>query len=349
VARSVPDSIPVYTTCLYCARPLPGNDVIEHQPVGQRLAFDTASGRLWVICLPCSRWNLVPFDQRLEAIDDCERQYREARARYSTGNIGLARINERLELVRIGPALKPEFAAWRYGRILRRRRWQLTSDDSSSGSLAGTIHSILSRTVRVLTLPLWDSSVRVDMAFAENRTLRDPWTDRLVPVPVAAMAHATLVLQSDLEWALEIPYRTDLDGLLGADPLELLSIRDHPAGGIFRGGSLLPTLGRTSPVLERRRPSADVVNEAIRLLEVTGGEGSRLFSYVAGRPMRFNTARSFPLIDAYPEVRLAMEMAAHEDTERRALEGELKLLEREWREADRLAKITDDLALGEID
>lgn len=339
----------MYTTCLYCARPLPGNDVIEHQPVGQRLAFDIAAGRLWVICLLCSRWNLVPFDQRLEAIDDCERQYRVSLARYSTGNIALARVNERLELVRIGPALKPEFAAWRYGRILRRKRWHLRSDDSSSGGLAGIIHSFMARTVRVLTLPMWDPSVRVDMAFAEHRTLRDPWTDRLVPVPVAAMAHAKLVLQPDLEWSLEVPYRTDLDGLFGADPLELLSIRDHPAGGIFRGGDLLPTLGRTIPVLERRRPSAEDVNEAIRLLELTGGEGSRLFPYLTGRPMRFNTARTFPLIDAYPEVRLALEMAAHEDTERRALEGELKLLEREWREAERLARIADDLALGETD
>ncbi|MBK7595578.1 MAG: hypothetical protein IPJ11_10120 [Gemmatimonadetes bacterium] len=38
-------------------------------------------------------------------------------------------------------------------------------------------------------------------------------------------------------------------------------------------------------------------------------------------------------------------MASHEETERRALEGELKLLEHEWREAERLAAILDDLAL----
>ena len=35
----------------------------------------------------------------------------------------------------------------------------------------------------------------------------------------------------------------------------------------------------------------------------------------------------------------------NEDIERTWLEGELKLLEREWREAERLAKISDDLAL----
>jgi hypothetical protein len=45
-----------------------------------------------------------------------------------------------------------------------------------------------------------------------------------------------------------------------------------------------------------------------------------------------------PLVD-----RLALEMAAHEETERRALEGELAELEEAWREADEIAAIADAL------
>ena len=45
-----------------------------------------------------------------------------------------------------------------------------------------------------------------------------------------------------------------------------------------------------------------------------------------------------PLVD-----RLALEMAAHEETERRALEGELEELEAAWREADEIATIADAL------
>jgi hypothetical protein len=41
--------------------------------------------------------------------------------------------------------------------------------------------------------------------------------------------------------------------------------------------------------------------------------------------------------------RLALEMAAHEETERRALEGELAELEEAWREADEIAAIADAL------
>jgi hypothetical protein len=38
-------------------------------------------------------------------------------------------------------------------------------------------------------------------------------------------------------------------------------------------------------------------------------------------------------------------MALHEERERRALEGELKLLEVAWREAEEVAAISDDLLL----
>ena len=45
--------------------------------------------------------------------------------------------------------------------------------------------------------------------------------------------------------------------------------------------------------------------------------------------------------------RLAVEMALHEEQERRALEGELWLLERRWKEAEEIAAISDSLLLPE--
>ena len=345
--RWLPDRIWVYTTCLYCSSPLEANDVIEHQAVGRRLAFDAAQGRLWVICTLCARWNLVPFDQRLEAIDDCERHFRITRARFSTDHIGLARINDRLELVRIGPALRPEFAAWRYGRVLRRRRLSIGhSNEGGQGGFAGRLASMASSFARLITLPLWDSAVGPQQALASHRPIRDPWTERIIAVPVAAMVHAAMVVDRDLQWMLELPYRTDLDHLLGTDPLQLLSIRDSPTAGLFRGDAILPALGRTLPVFEQARPRIEQVNEAIRLLELTWGDPSRLLGYVAGKPIRFTTSRTFPLMEVAPEIRLALEMSAHEDTERRALHGELKLLEREWREAEQIAVHADALARG---
>lgn len=51
--------------------------------------------------------------------------------------------------------------------------------------------------------------------------------------------------------------------------------------------------------------------------------------------------------DMFKPTRLALEMALHEEQERRAMAGELWLLERAWREAEEIAAISDKLLLPE--
>src|SRR5215213_7685424 len=92
----------MYSTCLFCHGRLGANEVIERFPVGRRLAYDAAKGRLWVVCPECARWNLTPLEERWEAIEQCERLFRDTPLRASTGNIGMARLREGVELVRIG-------------------------------------------------------------------------------------------------------------------------------------------------------------------------------------------------------------------------------------------------------
>ena len=65
----------MYGTCLFCHARLGANQAIEKFPVGRRLAFDAARGRLWVVCAGCGRWNLSPWDERWEAIEQCERTF----------------------------------------------------------------------------------------------------------------------------------------------------------------------------------------------------------------------------------------------------------------------------------
>ncbi|MBL0892662.1 MAG: hypothetical protein IBJ19_18905, partial [Gemmatimonadaceae bacterium] len=112
----------MYSTCIHCAKPLGANESVEALPIGRRLAFDAAKGRLWVVCRACERWNLTPFDARWEAIEQAERLFRDTRVRVSTDNIGLARMRDGTDLVRIGAPQRPEFAAWRYGDQFGRRR-----------------------------------------------------------------------------------------------------------------------------------------------------------------------------------------------------------------------------------
>src|SRR5688572_16251896 len=112
----------MYSHCLFCHAPLGSNEVVEAFPVGRRLAFDPAKGRLWVVGGACERWNLTPLEERWEAIEQCERLFRDTRLRVSTDNVGMARLREGLALVRIGAPQRPEFAAWRYGDQFGRRR-----------------------------------------------------------------------------------------------------------------------------------------------------------------------------------------------------------------------------------
>ena len=60
----------MYAACLFCTRPLGANAVLDAFPVGRRLAFDAARGRLWVVCPHCHRWNLTPLEERWEAIEE---------------------------------------------------------------------------------------------------------------------------------------------------------------------------------------------------------------------------------------------------------------------------------------
>jgi hypothetical protein len=136
----------VYSTCLFCHDDLGRNDLVEELSVGRRIAYDIAKGRLWVVCTECGRWNLTPFEDRWEALESCERLFRATRLRVSTDNIGLAQPRWGFELVRIGAALLPEVAAWRYGSKLLSRATSLAGYAKNLGVNRKTV-------MRLRTLP----------------------------------------------------------------------------------------------------------------------------------------------------------------------------------------------------
>jgi len=111
----------VFTTCIFCHKSLGTNEVVDHFPVGRRLAFDSVKGRPWVVCSHCQRWSLTPLEERWEAVEECERLFSGRALRAQTEHIGLTKLPDGLDLIRIGAPLKPEFAAWRYGDVFRRR------------------------------------------------------------------------------------------------------------------------------------------------------------------------------------------------------------------------------------
>mgnify|MGYP001251449044 CR=1 FL=1 len=359
----------MYSACLFCSGQLGRNELIPTLPVGQRLAFDPARGRLWVICRWCDRWNLVPIEERWEAIEECERLFRATRLRFSTANIGLGYVRAGLALVRIGPALKPEIAAWRYGGYLN--QWLPAVQSSPVRQLVDQLARAADRGVAVAAGQFgvrrnYDLAMWVRLRARPDRVVASVTTDRARLIVRARHLEGCELVRPDpgQGWQLKLAHDRGVGYLVGDQ-------------GLAVAGRLLARLN------SGRVPDATVRYAVAKLDDAGNPEG--YFARVAAIAMRHSwgrlrdprltdtepqplateserlalhlTKRSFwgrggfgsepstplprlPLVD-----RLALEMAANEDTERRATEGELALLEQAWREAEEVAAISDHLLL----
>jgi hypothetical protein len=306
----------VFAHCIYCKADLGRNDAIEVFPVGRRLAFDGARGRLWVVCTRCTRWSLSPLEERWEAIEVCERRFRDARRRVSTENIGFARLPESLELVRIGAPQRPELAAWRYGDQLRRRR----------------------RRYRVEQVA---NIVTVSSGFIPASSLLDLYRNRLVVARIFDGAEPIVITRKQAR-AVRLRPAANEDGWVIAVPQHARIIE-------FAGPEAVRLAGLMLPHVNRQGANDELVEQAVREIERAGG-AEPFFRVAAGR---VDKHEAWALIGRYDhrlrkspaELRLALEMAAHEEAERHALEGELAMLEQEWRQAEEIAAIADDLLI----
>ncbi len=315
----------LYKTCIYCYTRLGTNAVLERFPVGRRLAFDSQRGRLWVICERCRRWNLSPLDERWEALEDCDRQFRDTRLRFSTDNIGLARLREGTELVRIGRPLRPEFAAWRYGRQFLRRRVRRLLKATVQG-----VGYTLTSLVGMLFFYLTDENSRIvaRVHAADGRRL-----------PIVRKDLKELEIEpaeSPEGWKLCVPYR----------PAERRPFLGRPRGTGERciveleGSAAVRATGQILPRINSFGGSKPEVEQAVGMIEQVG-DPARLF---AAAPRLAGQTR---LTRMAAKTRLALEMAAHEESERRAMQGELRALEAAWREAEEIAAIADRLLIPE--
>lgn len=318
----------MYSTCLYCSKSLGANEILETLPIGRRVAFDARQGRLWVVCRGCEKWNLVPFDTRLETIDACERLFSDTRVRFSTDNIGIARLKEGLELVRIGPAQRPEFAAWRYGDQFGRRRTRntvlvVTSAAAVGGVLVGQHYLLPIFGFGGLGFQMFNVGNSLYQARAAAVRISTPEAPRGV-MTRKQVSGAAIHSRGRRDWSLLFT----MHGTSRAGIATGLRVRDVE----MSGGPAIEALGKIMPRLNAAGGSQKAVREAVELFE----ERPPLENPLSGH-----------LKDMEKAVRLSIEMAAHEDTERAALAGELKLLERQWKEAEEVAKIADSLAVSD--
>jgi hypothetical protein len=331
----------MWNHCIVCSSDLGENRDLEEFQIGSRLAFDSEKGRLWVVCPKCERWNLVPMDQRWEAVEALERAFRGTPSRFSTAEIGLARLGGGLEIVRIGQPVPGEFAAWRWGSRFGRRKRRLKSSEKKREK-----QFVLER----------GPALAAGIALA-------PLAPILAPLVVAGgivMAPALLLSRLEQNWPVEPGSRHRVNrwqlkagGIAPSEEAPGWSIHvqtweaeeahgssaDRFGWVEYTGDRAISLARRVLPLLNKRAPRLVTVSDAVSEIASQGGVEGYLGHAAALKP-RWVAFRHYPR-----PILLAMEMALFESEERRALEGELERLTAAWREAEEIAAISDNLIL----
>lgn len=341
----------MYRTCLFCNSALGANESIEVFPVGRRLAFDGARGRLWVICPQCVRWNLSPLEIRWEAIEAMERAYRDTKLRAATDQIGLARLKDGTELVRIGQPLLPEFAAWRYGSVFKSRQRKEILVVGGIAAVQLAAFGLQFAGVPVLGLTVASHILQfhhVGRLLYRSRIPRYSVTNgtgRRLALSAHDASASSVRRHDDGRLYLRVSHRVPLNPRRSPDSrwTKLGFGLDLKYDNI-EGDAATQALARLLPVVNFAGDSKRAVSDAVELVSIAEhGTDTLLQPKRAGGPMPDTSAPTLGTLNA--PLRLALEMALHESDERRALEGELAELEARWREAEEIAHIADNLLL----
>jgi hypothetical protein len=335
------DIRPTYA-CLFCRGHLGQNDLVEHCTAGRRLAFDSQKGRLWIVCPECGGWNLAPLDGRWEAIEECERLFSNTAVRVCTENVGLAVVYGSLDLIRIGQPFRQELAVWRYADELRcRRRRAILKVGAQAadqyGWMIGAGGLVGAGVALLVGAPAAIGFGMVAGAGTEElwREIGPERIEKLLGRIIAKVRVNTLdfsfvrtghipdvrLSEFDQDWRVELPHSVGWEG--------------------YTGEQAVHVMGLVLPVANGFGASQSQVVDAVKELEKVG-DARAYFDKVAKRIRKSDLRKKG--IGQYPmHVRLALEMAAHEETERQALQGRLKWLERRWRQAEEIAEIADNL------
>jgi hypothetical protein len=326
----------MYRNCIFCSAPLGANGMLEHFPVGRGIAFDPARGRLWAVCPRCARWNLSPIEERWEAIEEGERLYHDSRIRAQSENVGLARLADGTRLIRVGKALPGELVIWRYGQgLIRRRQRMITAVGAAALVGGGGILAGLGIGLGLMGIAVLAGGGYVASSFVED--MRDKARD-----------HQVIHRVSPGESPHGLPVSVKSKHLVGARLVQ------REPGEV---AVMLPALSvRAEPLVVGGQPGRRLLSRAMVHVNAHGARRDWLHTAVNQIAARgtaeeylHHAAQNGKLLLPFgdrsiaPADRLALEIAVHEETERRALEGELAGLEEMWRHAEEIAQLADSL------
>jgi len=335
----------MYRHCPSCTRDLGANEALENFPVGRRLAFDLDRGRLWVLCPRCRAWNLAPIEERWEAVEEAEIRFEKAEQGLATEHVALGRLADGTELIRIGEAAAPELAGWRYAKRIdaryRKARWVERATGVGWFLWASGGYTLLA--------PAAPLVVAGTLGYGAWARIRGRKNQLEIPRHGGEPGGPPprILKPGELAKAVLVPAP-------GGGPEDAWRLRVRSFG--YRPLDIPPELRNRAlrlALLELNRQigKPDHVRRALDRV-VDAGDPERVPALAArslaeGRAWESHLGRPwgnrFALQAADPVMRLALEIAANDEVERIALEGELHLLELEWREAEELAAISDEL------
>ncbi len=310
----------MYQTCAFCSGALGGDGGASGLAVGRRFAYDGWKSRAWVICQRCGRWNLTPLDTRLDAVAALERMAASGRVAATTAQVALVRLGA-YDVVRVGKPQRTEFAGWRYGEQLKARERERL------------------KVVLPVTLAFVGITIATNVAaggsmgwvMMQYPRIGDALYTGLVgrrkigiEPPVCARCGTIMVLRArDVQHArFSRTVHQDLALLLRCPKCE------YP-GALLEGADAELALrsGLTYVNLKKGRRIKRKAEEAASVVERAGGPQQ----LIAGA-----TRSEIAVASLKGAQGLAMEMAVDE-------QAEVRDLEREWRRAEEIAEIADNL------
>ena len=193
----------------------------------------------------------------------------------------------------------------------------------------------------------WSSYNMLSAALSsyERRRIRArltvPGHDQPISIRRDQIGHLALV-REDQSWGLRVSFEDE--ELERPNLLRRVWPRErHVSSVVITGDEALRAAAKLMPTVNATGARRRDIAAAVDIL-TENPDPSHLFARYAAEAPSWSKSGQYVSYLSRP-VRLALEMASHEDAERRALEGELHLLESAWRDAEEIASIADGLLL----
>ena len=317
-ARSRSSSL--ITHCFFCTSSFPRNNRLEHFPLGTRVVYDSARGRLWAICPRCGGWCLAPIEERWEALEEIEKLARDRGKLLIQGeNIALFEVGK-LHIVRVGRAGLAEESWWRYGSELSRRR-ERARKTVQRGKVIDALVAMA-----VIGFPIWSwSDAQSWINSARARTFgKIAWSGE---ARCARCGRPSKPVRFDDAAQIRILRSPEL--MLGLPCAHC----DFLAGGELSGRAATETLLRVLAYGNFTGATEDEIRTASQAIQTAGSARGLVVATTEDSPSLGSLTRTSAF---------ALEIALNEARERALLDAEIRELDAQWQQAEELASIVDN-------